>query len=86
MNANDPAVQLRIRTALQTLESIPVGLPADALVRQVDSLVGEPTSPVGGEELLTFLVRKRWVYTITDAIGRTLYRLSSAGREALAEV
>lgn len=37
-------------------------------------------------ELLTFLVRKRWGYTITDAIGRTLYRLSSAGREALAEV
>ena len=33
MNAKDPAVQLRIRTALQTLERIPVGLPADALVR-----------------------------------------------------
>ena len=86
MNANDPAVQLRIRMALQTLERIPVGLPADALVRQVDSLVGDPTSPIEGEELLTFLVRKRWVYTLTDAIGRTLYRLSSAGREALAEV
>ena len=86
MNANDPAVQLRIRTALQTLERIPVGLPADALVRQVDALVGEPTSPIEGEELLTFLVRKRWVYTVTDALGRTIYRLSSAGREALPEV
>lgn len=86
MNPNDPLVQLRIRLALQTLERIPVGLPAGPLARQVESLAGEPSSPAEDEELLTFLVRKRWVYTVTDALGRTIYRLSSAGREALPEV
>lgn len=86
MNANDPLVQLRIRLALQTLDRIPVGLPAGPLARQVESLAGEPASPAEDEELLTFLVKKRWVYTVTDALGRTIYRLSSAGREALPEV
>lgn len=83
MNPNDPATQLRVRTALQTLERLPMGLDAATLCRQVDSLVGEPTTPGEAEELVTLLVAKKWVYPVRDALGRTLYRISTAGRDAV---
>ena len=86
MNVNDPATQIRVRTALQTLERLPMGIDAATLTRQVDSLVGDPTTPGEAEELVTLLVARKWVYSVRDALGRTLYRISTAGREALAGI
>lgn len=81
MNANE---RLACKRALEALDTISAGLPAKALMDEVERMLHRPLATSERDRALYLLQSKEWVYTYRNSItDEVLYAATDAGRMAM---
>lgn len=81
MNATD---RLACKRALEALDTISAGLPAKALMDEVERMLHRPLTTAERERTVYLLLQKEWVYTYRNSItDEVLYAATDAGRMAM---
>ena len=81
MNATD---RLACKRALEALDTISAGLPAKALMDEVERMLHRPFTTAERERTVYLLLQKEWVYTYRNSItDEVLYAATDAGRMAM---
>ena len=81
MNATE---RLACKRALEALDTISAGLPAKALMDEVERMLHRPLATAERERTVYLLLQKEWVYTYRNSItDEVLYAATDAGRMAM---